>query len=86
MARAPNPRPAGPVGEDMDRDKRQLRKLKRDIKRAGNKQRRQRLKRELVERPEDAPFSDADISRHRSDTLNGLDQDSTRRRPPPPEA
>ena len=38
----------------MDREKRQLRKLKRDIKRAGSKRRRQHLKRELVENPEEA--------------------------------
>lgn len=34
----------------MDQDKRRLRKLKRDIKRAGNKRRRQYLKRDLDDR------------------------------------
>jgi hypothetical protein len=64
----------------MDLDKRQFRKLKRDIKRAGNKRRRQHLKRDLVANPEEAPFSEFDFGRHTSTTLNGLDQDATRRR------
>jgi hypothetical protein len=64
----------------MDKDKRQLRKLKRDIKRAGNKRRRQFLKRDLAENPEDAPHSEFDFGRTSSTGLNGLDQDSTRRK------
>ena len=65
----------------MDQDKRQLRKLKRDIKRAGSKRRRQYLKRELYQNPEEAPHSKYDFGRNASETLNGLDQDATRRRP-----
>jgi hypothetical protein len=61
-------------------DKRQLRKLKRDLKQAGNKRRRQFLKRELAENPEEAPFSEFDYGHTSSQTLNGLDQDATRRR------
>jgi hypothetical protein len=64
----------------MDLQKRQLRKLKRDIKRAGSKRRRQYLKRELQQNPEDAPHSNYDFGRNTSGTLNGLDQDATRRR------
>lgn len=64
----------------MDREKRQLRKLKRDVKRAGNKRRRQHLKRELQERPEDAPFTEFEFGRDSSTGFNGLDQDATRRR------
>jgi hypothetical protein len=64
----------------MDREKRQLRKLKRDIKRAGNKSRRQHLKRELAENPEEAPHSEYDFGRKTSETLNGLDKDATRRK------
>ena len=64
----------------MDQDKRQLRKLKRDIKRAGSKRRRQYLKRELRENPEGAPHSEYDFGRNTSQTLNGLDQDATRKR------
>jgi hypothetical protein len=65
----------------MDQDKRQFRKLKRDIKRAGNKRRRQHLKRELVENPEDAPHTEFDFGRDSSAPLNAMDQDATRRRP-----
>jgi hypothetical protein len=66
----------------MDPQKRELRKLKRDVKRAGNKRRRQYLKRDLRENPEDAPHSEYDFGRNSSETLNGLDQDATRRRKP----
>ncbi|HYT94303.1 MAG TPA: hypothetical protein VEL76_36645 [Gemmataceae bacterium] len=64
----------------MDRDKRQLRKLKRDVKKAGNKSRRQHLKRELVENPEEAPHSEYDFGRKTSTGLNALDNDATRTR------
>jgi hypothetical protein len=64
----------------MDQDKRQLRKLKRDIKRAGSKRRRQYLKRELHQNPEEAPHTEYDFGRNSSETLNGLDQDATRQR------
>jgi len=57
----------------MDQDKRHYRRLKRDIKRAGNKRRRQHLKRDL------APFTDFDFGRNSSAGLNGMDQDATRR-------
>ena len=61
-------------------DKRQLRNLKRHLKRAGNKRRRQHLKRELTENPEAAPHSEYDFGKSSSAGLNGLDQDATRRR------
>jgi hypothetical protein len=64
-----------------DQDKRQFRKLKRDIKRAGNKRRRHYLKRELAVNPEGAPFSEFQFGRDSSATLNGMDQDATRLRP-----
>jgi hypothetical protein len=64
----------------MDKEKRQLRKLKRDLKKAGSKRRRQFLKRELTDNPEDAPHSEFDFGRTSSGGLNGLDRDSTRRR------
>jgi hypothetical protein len=64
----------------MDPQKRQLRKLKRDVKRAGSKRRRQYLKRELRQNPEEAPHSEYDFGRNTSQTLNGLDQDATRKR------
>jgi hypothetical protein len=66
----------------MDRDqKRELRKLKRDLKRAGNKRRRRYLKRELTENPEEAPHSEFRFGRDSSAPYNGMDQDATRRRP-----
>jgi hypothetical protein len=64
----------------MDKDKRFYRKLKRDIKQAGNKRRRQFLKRELAENPEEAPDSEFHFSQDSSAAFNGLDQDATRRR------
>ena len=63
----------------MDRDKRQMRKLKRDVKRAGNKRRRQHLKRDLRDNPEEAPHSAFDYGDTSSQGLNGLDDDATRR-------
>ncbi len=64
----------------MDQEKRQLRKLKRDLKKAGTKRRRQFLKRELTDRPEDAPHTEFDFGRTSSAGLNGIDDDATRRR------
>jgi hypothetical protein len=66
----------------MDQDKRDWRKLKRDIKRAGNKRRRQHLKRELAENPEEASHTEFDFGRDSSAWLNGMDQDATRRTKP----
>jgi hypothetical protein len=62
------------------REKRQYRKLKRDIKRAGNKRRRQHLKRDLAENPEEAAHSEFDFGNDSSTWLNGLDSDATRRK------
>ncbi|HEV3263812.1 MAG TPA: hypothetical protein VG013_43655 [Gemmataceae bacterium] len=67
----------------MDRDKRQLRKLKRDVKRAGNKRRRLHLRRQLDKSPEEAPFAEFDFGSDSSAGLNGLDRDATRRRRTP---
>jgi len=64
-----------------DQEKRQFRKLKRDVKRAGNKRRRQHLKRELTDNPEGAPFSEFHFGRGSSVPLDGMDQDATRLRP-----
>jgi hypothetical protein len=62
----------------MDKDKRALRKLKRDIKRTGGKRRRQYLKRQLAENPEEAASAEFEFRDDSSATLNGLDRDSTR--------
>jgi hypothetical protein len=64
----------------QDPAKRQLRKLKRVLKRAGSKHRRRDLKQQLAENPEEAAEAGEDIGRHRSDGLNGLDRDATRKR------
>ena len=62
----------------MEQDKRRLRKLKRDIKKAGSKRRRQSLKRDLRDRPDEAHRSDFEFGRDSSTWLNGMDQDATR--------
>jgi len=54
--------------------------LKRDIKKAGNRQRRQALKRDLQRNPREAAWSEHDFGRNSSAPLNGIDQDATRRR------
>jgi hypothetical protein len=64
----------------MDPLKRQLREIKRAVKRAGNKARRQRLKRDVAENPETAHLTEFDFGRDSSAGFNGMDQDSTRRR------
>ena len=65
----------------MDQDKRRYRKLKRDVKRAGNRARRRHLKRELTEGTASTSDTDFDYGRKSSASLNGHDRDATRRRP-----
>ena len=64
-----------------DPDKRRMRELKRAVKKRGNKHRRQQLKRD----PEEAAQSEEDVGKHRSDRLNGLDNDSTRKKADSPQ-
>jgi hypothetical protein len=64
----------------MDQEKRRHRELKREIKKAGNRKRRQHLKRQLERTPEEAADADFDFGRDSSAGLNGNDQDATRRR------
>jgi hypothetical protein len=71
------------IGEVMEPDKRQLRQLKRAIKRAGSKSSRQRLKRDLVENPDEAHGAAVEYGRDSSASQNGLDRDATRRRADP---
>jgi hypothetical protein len=66
----------------MDQEKRRLRQLKRDVKKAGNRKRRQALKRDLERNPEDAAHAEFDFGRDSSEGLNGIDNDATRRRKP----
>ena len=64
-----------------DPDKRMMRELKRALKKRGNKHRRAQLKRTLSENPEEAAENEEDLGKYRSDRLNGLDKDSTRKKP-----
>jgi hypothetical protein len=57
-----------------------LRDLKRALKKRGNKHRRAELKRNLANNPEEAAHAEEDLGRYRSDTLNKLDNDSTRKK------
>jgi hypothetical protein len=66
----------------MDQDKkRELRQLKREIKRAGGKHRRRLLKQGLVEHPEEAHEDDPSFGKFRSVELNGFDRPANRDRP-----
>ncbi len=64
----------------MNQDKRHYRELKREIKRAGKRKMRRRLQRALTDDPEGAADVEFDYGRNSSATLNGIDQDATRRR------
>lgn len=64
----------------MDQEKRQIRKLKRELKKAGTKRRRQYLKRDLEDKPEEAHEAKFQFGRDSSAAFNGMDQDATRRR------
>ena len=64
----------------VDPHKRELRKLKRTLKRAGSKHRRRDLKKQLAENPEGAAEAEPTFGKFSSENLNGLDQDSTRKR------
>ena len=63
----------------MEQDKRSYRQLKRDLKRAGNRKRRRRLQRDLLDNPDDAPHGDFTFGRDSTAGLNGNDRDATRR-------
>jgi hypothetical protein len=64
----------------MEPTKRELRQIKREIKRAGSQRRRREWKRDLRENPEEAPNSDDNFGRFSTAQLNGIDHDNTRRR------
>jgi hypothetical protein len=65
------------MGED--RYKRELRKEKRAVKRAGGKHRRRAAKDILRTNPEEAAFKEDSVGRYQSEKYNGLDEDSTRK-------
>ena len=63
----------------MDQDqKRELRQLKREIKRKGGKIRRRQLKRGLIDNPEDAQDTVVDFGRFESKVMNGFDRQPAR--------
>jgi hypothetical protein len=64
----------------VDPKKRELRKLKRTIKRAGSKHRRRELKRQLADSPEGAAEAGESFGKFSSEGLNQLDNDATRKR------
>ncbi|MEZ6142205.1 MAG: hypothetical protein R3B84_16725 [Zavarzinella sp.] len=64
----------------VDPDKRRLRETKRAVKKAGARHRRRDLKRQLEQNPEDAADHTEKLGRHRSEHLNGIDNDSTRKK------
>ena len=69
-----------------DPHKRELRKLKRTLKRAGSKHRRRDLKQQLIADPAGASEATEDFGKFSSVNFNGLDQDSTRKRTSEPDA
>jgi hypothetical protein len=63
----------------MKQEKRILRELKRNVKRAGNKRRRQFLKRQLTEKPSEAPYAEFEFGRDSSAVFNAMDHDAKRK-------
>jgi hypothetical protein len=72
----------------MDQDKRRHRELKRSVKKAGKRKVRRDLQRDLREAASgnrdlsggDASPTEIDYGRYRSEPLNGIDRDATRKR------
>jgi hypothetical protein len=64
----------------MEPTKRELRRLKKEIKREGSQRRRREWKRDLRENPEEAAYSEENFGRYSTAELNGIDHDNTRRR------
>lgn len=56
-----------------DPDKRMLRELKRVVKKRGNKHRRQQLKKDLEDNPEEAHLNEEDFGKCESKEMNGID-------------
>lgn len=62
----------------MEDKKRYYRELKREMKRAGNKARRNHLKRSLYDNPEEAHWDEFEFRDYSTRWLNGKFRDSTR--------
>lgn len=63
----------------MSDDKRRIRKTKKDYKRLGNKHNRRKMKRQLETNPEEADVKDHDLGKWKTEPMNGVDYDSTRK-------
>lgn len=59
------------------------RQVKRFLKKEGNKKKRQWLKRQLEDNPDEAPYAEYEFGDLSSEWLNGMDHDPTRRNQPP---
>lgn len=63
-----------------ERDKDRIRRIKRVVKRSGNKKVRSKAKRNIAQNPEEAHLGDDDYGAYSSKKYNGIDNDSTRRK------
>lgn len=61
-------------------EKRELREIKRALKRAGNKSRRRHFQKDLLDNPEEAHHSEYDFGQKSSAAFNGLDTNAKKRR------
>ena len=71
---APAGNPTGVLNMPKKDDKRQLRNLKRAVKRDGNKHRRHALKRQLAANPEEAHLAKEDLGGSQSKNMNAMDR------------
>jgi hypothetical protein len=71
---------SGQEVKTVEPTKREMRQVKKEVKRAGSQRRRRQWRRDLRENPEDAPYSEEDFGRYSTAPLNGMDHDQTRRR------
>lgn len=69
----------------MSDQKRDHRRRKREIKQAGNRKRRRAFQRDLDRNPEGAAESIEDLGGYSSESMNGNDNDATRRKKAPEE-
>lgn len=63
-----------------ERDKRRQRKIKKIIKRTGNKRVRSKVKKEIAQNPYEINLDDAGYGPFESKKYNGMDHDATRKR------
>lgn len=63
-----------------DFNKKRMRKIKKDVKRHGNKKLRLNIKNNLLNNPEDAHLIIPDYDGKSSEPFNGMDDDSTRKK------